>query len=68
LQKFSKNKDEILYSNHFLEKSYLNFSLFYWLIISLQDLSPTGTLVRLLKHWYKEQKMGQAFYGTVSCV
>ena len=35
----------------------MNFSLFYWLIISLQDLSPTGTLVRLLKHWYKEQKM-----------
>jgi len=37
--KLSKNKDEILYFNHFLEKSYLNFSLFYWLIISLQVLS-----------------------------
>jgi len=28
LWKFSKNKDEILYSNHFKEKSYLNFSLY----------------------------------------
>ena len=39
LQKRSKNKDEILYSNHFKEKSYLNVSLSYWLIISLQNLS-----------------------------
>jgi len=36
---FKMNKDEILYSNHFSEMSYLNFSLSFWLIISLQDLS-----------------------------
>jgi len=30
LQKLSKNKDEILYSNNFSEKSYFNFSLSYW--------------------------------------
>jgi len=36
--KFSKNKDEILYSNHFKEKFCLNFSLSYWLIISFQGL------------------------------
>jgi len=34
LQKVSKNKDEILI---IFKKSYLNFSLSYWLIISLQD-------------------------------
>jgi len=41
LQKLSKNKDEILYSNHFKEMSRLNFSLYNWLglIISLQHLS-----------------------------
>jgi len=38
LQKLSKNKDEILYSNNFSENSYLNFSLSYGQNISLQDL------------------------------
>jgi len=40
LQKPSNKKDEILYSDHFKEKSYFNFSWYCWLIIiSLQDIS-----------------------------
>jgi len=51
LQKLSKNKDEILYSNHFKEKSYLNFSLYYWLIISLQDLCWDRLFNRKFRKW-----------------
>jgi len=39
LQKLSRNEDEILYSDRFKEEKELNFSLYYWLIISLQKLS-----------------------------
>ena len=49
LQKFSKNKHEILY--HFEEMSYLNFSLPYWLIISLLDLSWDRPSDRKFHEW-----------------
>jgi len=39
MKKLLNNKVEILYSNYFWEKFCLNFSLSYWLTISLQDLS-----------------------------
>jgi len=39
MQKLSKIKDEIVHCNHFFKKCHLNFSLSYWLIIFLQDLS-----------------------------
>jgi len=40
-----------MYSNHFKEQSYLNFSLYYWLIISLRDLSWDGLFNRNSRKW-----------------
>ena len=48
-----KKEDEIVYSDKFLKKPYLNFSLSYWLIISLQDLSWEGHLIKnFVTGWY----------------
>jgi len=51
LQKLSKNKDAIVYSKHFKEKSYWNFSLYDWLIISLQNLSWDSPSDRKFRKW-----------------
>jgi len=41
----------MVYSNHFKEKSYLNFSLYYWLIISLQNLSWDSPSDQKFRKW-----------------
>jgi len=52
MQKLSKNKDEIFVLQLFLEKCYLNFSLSYWLIISLQDLYWDRPSERKFRKWF----------------
>ena len=56
LQKRSRNKDEILYSDRFKEKTKLNFSLYYWLIISLINLEIRHLIENFVNDWYFNKK------------
>jgi len=63
LQKLSKNKDEILYSNHFKEMSCLIF-LYCWLIYLLTTFILTQAIwskISLPKICWNCQNVGDSF-------